>query len=385
MAAIEDYALIGDCRTAALVSREGSIDWLCWPRFDSPACFAALLGGRDNGRWILAASNRAAGVSRRYLGPTMALATRFTTETGVAEVIDFLAPDEPVGTLVRLVRGIEGVVDMTLELVIRFDYGLTIPWVSRGRHNELVAVAGPLKLALRTPVALIGRDMRTHARFPVRSGEQIPFVLQCVVSTAATPEPCDASDALETTMNFWRRWAGSCRDVPWFREVQRSLLTLKALTFAETGGIVAAPTASLPERIGGTRNWDYRYCWLRDSSFTLQAFMAAGYYDEAIAWRNWLVRAVAGAPNQAQIMYGVAGERFLGERALSWLRGFEDSQPVRVGNAASTQLQLDIFGEVIDVLYRSYAHLETPDAHFHHRTPHMAMVGIALLEYLENS
>jgi GH15 family glucan-1,4-alpha-glucosidase len=384
MAAIEDYALIGDCRSAALVSRDGSIDWLCWPRFDSAACFAALLGGSDNGRWIISPENHKARTSRSYLDATMVLATRFQTETGEAELIDFLAPEAFGQTLVRIVRGIQGVVEMTSELVIRFDYGLTVPWVSRGPHNELLAVAGPLKLVLRTPVKMIGRDMRTHSRFQVKSGEQIPFVLQCASSTAAIPEPSDAMQSLERTMRHWRQWAETCcNDCPWSRQVLRSLLTLKALTFAETGGIVAAPTTSLPEEIGGVRNWDYRFCWLRDSSFTLQALMTGGYYDEAMAWRDWLIRAVAGVPAQAQIMYGVGGEKLLDERELSWLSGYEGSRPVRTGNAAATQAQLDIFGEVFDVLYRTRAHLEASDAHFHRRTPRMVHVGIALLEYLE--
>lgn len=384
MARIEDYALIGDCRTAALVSRTGSIDWLCWPRFDSAACFAALLGGSDNGRWTISAEDGDARTSRAYVDATMVLTTRFQTATGIAEMLDFLAPDTDELTLVRIVRGVEGAVDMNSELVIRFDYGLTVPWVSRGPHNELLAIAGPIKLVLRTPARLVGRNMRTHSHFQVRSGEQIPFVLQCVASTAAVPAACDAAVALERTIDYWRQWAGSCcKDVPWFREVQRSLLTLKALTFAESGGIVAAATTSLPELIGGVRNWDYRYCWLRDSSLTLQALMAAGYYDEAMAWRNWLIRAVAGAPSQAQIMYGVAGEKFLDERELPWLSGYEGSRPVRIGNAASTQLQLDIFGEVFDVLYRSRAHMESMDEHHRHRTPHKMQVGVALLDYLE--
>lgn len=384
MARIEDYALIGDCRSAALVSRDGSIDWLCWPRFDSTACFAALLGDSENGRWLVAPVNGEFRASRTYVDATMVLATRFQTETGEVEIIDFLAPDTPEQTLIRIVRGIEGVVDMTSEVVIRFDYGLTVPWVSRGPHQELLATAGPIKLVLRTPIKLVGRNMRTHSHFQVKAGQQIPFVLQCVSSTAAIPEPCDALHALERTTRHWRQWAKTCRgEVPWFGQVQRSLLTLKALTFVETGGMIAAPTTSLPELIGGVRNWDYRYCWLRDSSFTLKALMTADYHDEALAWRNWLVRAVAGAPAQARIMYGIAGEKLLDERELPWLGGYEGSRPVRIGNAASTQLQLDTFGEVIDVLYQSRAHLESSDAHFHHRTPRKMHVAVALLEHLE--
>ena len=384
MARIEDYALIGDCGSAALVSRQGSIDWLCWPRFDSGACFAALLGTNDHGHWRVAPDDPEAEASRAYLGPTMILATTYRTANGSAELVDFLVPGAPEPTLVRIVRGIEGALSMTSELVIRFDYGLTVPWVTRGPHRELIATAGPLKLVLRAPVHSVGRNLRTLSHFKIAAGESLAFVLQCVPSIADIPPPCSAEDALEQTRKFWERWAANCRDDnPWYNVVQRSLLTLKALTFAQTGGIVAAPTTSLPERLGGVRNWDYRFCWLRDSSLTLQALMTAGYWDEAMAWRDWLVRAVAGAPQQAQIMYGVSGERFIDERELPWLPGYERSKPVRIGNAASNQFQLDVYGEVIDVLYRTGGHLQSHEMSFRRRTPPTLQVGLATLEHVE--
>jgi GH15 family glucan-1,4-alpha-glucosidase len=384
MARIEDYALIGDCVSAALVSRHGSIDWLCWPRFDSGACFAALLGTHEHGRWAITPDDHAFESSRAYQGPTMILATKFRTSAGVAELIDFLVPGAPEPTLVRIVRGVEGEVTMTSELIIRFDYGLTVPWVARGPHHELLATAGPIKLVFRTHAHSVGRNMRTRSHFKIAAGERMAFVLQCVPSVADIPRACEPDDALERTRKFWTQWASTCRDdIPWFDAVQRSLLTLKALTFAETGGIVAAPTTSLPEQIGGVRNWDYRYCWLRDSSLTLQALMTAGYWDEAMAWRDWLVRAVAGAPQQAQIMYGVSGERFLDERELPWLPGYEGSKPVRIGNAASNQFQLDVYGEVIDVLYRTGAHLDPHETSFHRKTPPTLQVGLSVLEHVE--
>jgi GH15 family glucan-1,4-alpha-glucosidase len=384
MAQIEDYALLGDCVSAALVSRQGSIDWLCWPRFDSGACFAALLGTSDHGRWLIAPTDGDGRSERSYMGPTMILVTTFRTASGVAELVDFLVPGEAQSTLVRLVRGVEGTVEMSSELTIRFDYGLTVPWVARGPHRELLATAGPLKLVLRTSAHTVGRNMRTLSHFKVSAGERVSFVLQCVASIAEIPHACDAESALAHTRDFWTRWAASGQtDVPWPDAVQRSLLTLKALTFAQTGGIVAAPTTSLPEHIGGVRNWDYRFCWLRDSSLTLQALMTAGYWDEAMAWRDWLVRAFAGSPEQAQIMYGVSGERFLDERELPWLPGYENSKPVRIGNAASGQFQLDVFGEVIDVLYRTGSHLQPDEASFHRKTPQTLQVGLAALAHVE--
>ena len=384
MALIEDYALLGDCRSAALVSRDGSIDWLCWPRFDSAACFAALLGTTDNGRWRIAPDDAKAQSSRAYLGPTMILTTTYRTAGGVVELTDFLVHEATQPTLVRIARGVEGEVAMTSELVIRFDYGLTVPWVARGPHRELLATAGPLKLVFRTSARSVGRNMRTLSHFKLAARERVAFTLQCVDSVAEIPPPIDADAALARTRKFWTGWASRCRDdLPWYATVQRSLLTLKALIFAETGGVVAAPTTSLPEHIGGVRNWDYRYCWLRDSSLTLQALMTAGYWDEAMAWRDWLVRAVAGAPQQAQIMYGVSGERFLDERELPWLKGYAGSKPVRIGNAASNQFQLDVYGEVIDVLYRTGSHLDSHEISFRRKTPPALQVGLAALEHVE--
>ena len=385
MASIEDYALLGDCRSAALVSRDGSIDWLCWPRFDSSACFAALLGTPDNGRWRIAPDDEKAQASRAYLGPTMILTTTYRSGGGIVELTDFLVYDAAQPTLVRIARGVEGEVAMTSELVIRFDYGLTVPWVARGPHRELLATAGPLKLVFRTSARSVGRNMRTLSHFKLGPGERVAFTLQCVDSVAEIPPPCDADAALERTRKFWTGWASRCRDaLPWYAQVQRSLLTLKALIFEKTGGVIAAPTTSLPEHIGGVRNWDYRYCWLRDSSLTLQALMTAGYWDEAMAWRDWLVRAVAGAPQQAQIMYGVSGERFLDERELPWLAGYEGSKPVRIGNAASNQFQLDVYGEVIDVLYRTGSHLDPHEVSFLRKTPPTLQVGLAVLEHVES-
>jgi GH15 family glucan-1,4-alpha-glucosidase len=384
MARIEDYALIGDCVSAALVSRRGSIDWLCWPRFDSGACFAALLGTSEHGRWAISPEESDFESSRAYQGPTMILATTHRTSAGVVEVLDFLVPGAPEPTLVRIVSGVEGEVAMISELVIRFDYGLTVPWVARGAHHELLATAGPTKLVFRTHAHSVGRNMKTRSHFKIAAGERMAFVLQCVPSVAEIPRACEPDDALERTRKFWTQWASTCRDdIPWFDAVQRSLLTLKALTFAETGGIVAAPTSSLPEQIGGVRNWDYRFCWLRDSSLTLQALMTAGYWDEAMAWRDWLVRAVAGAPQQAQIMYGVSGERFLDERELPWLPGYEGSKPVRIGNAASGQFQLDVYGEIIDVFYRSGSHLDPHETSFHRKTPPTLQVALSVLEHVE--
>ena len=305
---IEDYALIGNCETAALVGRNGSIDWLCLPRFDSDTCFAALLGAPENGRWIIAPDN-AAEISRRYRDRTLILETTFTTPEGKAVLIDFMLPDSGVPEVVRIVVGLEGRVKFRTELVVRFDYGVTIPWVSRLEDNTLRAVAGPQMLVLRTPVMLRGEDMRTVGEFTVEAGAQVPFVLTSALSHLSPPAQRDAVVALEETERFWVGWSSQCKEAGrWSADVLRSLITLKALTFAPTGGIVAAPTTSLPEAIGGNRNWDYRYCWVRDATLTLLALMGAGYYEEALAWRDWLVRAVAGSPPQLQIMYGVAGE-----------------------------------------------------------------------------
>jgi GH15 family glucan-1,4-alpha-glucosidase len=347
---IEDYALIGDCKTAALVGRDGSIDWLCWPRFDSAACFAALLGNADNGRWLIAPKDSRLGARRRYRPGTLVLETEFQTETGSAAVIDFMPPADG-ADLVRIVVGRSGRVAFQTELVVRFDYGATVPWVNRLDDGSINAIAGPERLLLRTPVALYGEDLTTVGEFAVEAGQSIPFVLSYGPSFQSLPLAIDYFDALARTEAFWRQWSDRCPDVrPWTEAVKRSLITLKALTYAPTGGIVAAATTSLPERLGGVRNWDYRCCWLRDATFTLLAFMNLGYYEEARAWRDWLVRAVAGSPRQVQIMYGVGGERWLLESIVSWLPGYENSAPVRIGNDASQQLQHDVFGEIIDAI-----------------------------------
>ncbi|HEY2227806.1 MAG TPA: glycoside hydrolase family 15 protein [Xanthobacteraceae bacterium] len=350
---IEDYALIGDCKTAALVGRDGSIDWLCWPRFDSAACFAALLGDADNGRWLLAPKHPPLGVERRYRPGTLVLETEFRTETGSAAVIDFM-PSADGASLVRIVMGRSGRVVFETELVVRFNYGATVPWVNRLDDDTINAIAGPERLVLRTPATLYGEDLKTVGEFAVEAGECVPFVLAYGPSFQSPPPPIDPFNALERTEAFWLEWSDRCPDVgPWTEAVKRSLITLKALTYAPTGGIVAAATTSLPEQLGGVRNWDYRYCWLRDATFTLLAFMSLGYYDEALAWRDWLIRAVAGSPRQIQIMYGVGGERWLPEMIVPWLPGYEASSPVRIGNDASRQLQLDVFGEIADVIFQT--------------------------------
>jgi GH15 family glucan-1,4-alpha-glucosidase len=353
---IEDYAMIGDCQTAALVARDGSIDWLCWPRFDSAACFAALLGSEDNGRWRIAPVDPQPTVRRRYRDGTLVLETEFETATGAVTIIDFMPVRESVSDLVRLVVGRRGRVAMEMDLALRFDYGASVPWVTRlpDGGKGVRAVAGPDMTVLRTPVPLQGVGLKTCARFEVSAGESVPFVLTHSASHLDLPAPIDAAAALEKTTKFWKDWSGkSTAPGAWPEAVQRSLITLKALIYEPTGGMVAAPTTSLPEQIGSVRNWDYRFCWLRDATLTLLALMNAGYYDEASAWREWLVRAVAGSPDQAQIMYGLAGERRLTEMTLGWLKGYEGSAPVRIGNAAADQLQLDVYGEVMDALHQA--------------------------------
>lgn len=375
---IEHYALIGDCTTAALVGRDGSVDWLCWPRFDSAACFAALLGGPEHGRFKLAPADAACSVKRSYRAGSLVLETVFDCEGGQVALIDFMVPEEPCGTLVRIVEGRRGVVPMQLDLALRFDYGLSIPWVTRRKGgNGFVAVAGPELVVLRTPVALHGRDLRTVSEFTVREGDRISFVLTHGPSHLPPPISVDAEDALYATEEYWANWSGRCTyDGPWADVVQRSLLTLKCLTYAPTGGIVAAPTTSLPEALGGVRNWDYRFCWLRDATITLFAFMAAGYTEEAGAWAGWLHRSIAGSPEQVQIMYGIAGERRLEETEVPWLPGYQGAAPVRVGNAAATQLQLDVYGEVMDALHQARsAKLLT--------NPQSWSLQCALLEHLE--
>jgi GH15 family glucan-1,4-alpha-glucosidase len=352
-ARIEDYALIGDCRTAALVSRDGSIDWLCWPRFDSEACFAALLGSNEHGRWLVAPRGRCH-VTRRYRSNTLVLETHFETPDGAAMVVDFMPSASAHSTIVRFVVGTRGQVAMRTELILRFGYGAVVPWVTRVESGGLRAIAGPDMVALHTPVHLFGKDMTTIGEFTISRGETIPLVLTYSPSHRPMPEPVDPTSALAETEIYWREWAAKCRPAGrWSDAVRRSVMTLKALTYEPTGGIVAAPTTSLPERLGGKRNWDYRYCWLRDATLTLLGAMHAGYFEEAQAWREWLLRTVAGSPDQLQIMYGIGGERRLAEWEVPWLPGYENSSPVRVGNAAHTQLQLDVFGEIMDVYYQA--------------------------------
>jgi GH15 family glucan-1,4-alpha-glucosidase len=374
---IEDYALIGDLQTAALVERGGSIDWLCFPRFDSAACFAALLGDSGNGRWLVA-PHAGGTTSRSYRGDTFVLETTWENDEGAVRVIDFMPPRGQAPDVVRIVEGVRGRVPMRSELVIRFDYGHVVPWVRRV-DRATVAIAGPDALCFRTPAHTRGQNMRTVSTFTVEEGERVPFVLTWYLSHEEVPREIDADQALADTEEFWSDWCGACSaEFPeeWRPVVRRSLLVLKALTYQPTGGIVAAPTTSLPERIGGVRNWDYRYCWLRDATLTLLALLHGDFEDEAAAWRTWLLRSVAGTPDDLQIMYGVAGERRLTEFEVPWLTGYEGSTPVRIGNAASEQLQIDVFGEVLDALYQARMHgLEITKSAWD--------LQVVVLEYLE--
>jgi GH15 family glucan-1,4-alpha-glucosidase len=350
---IEDYALIGDCKSAALVARNGSIDWLCWPRFDSEACFAALLGTSEHGRWLVAPQQQAR-ITRRYRPGTLILETCFETDDGAATLVDFMPFASDHSAIVRMVIGTRGKLAMHTELVLRFGYGAIVPWVTRLENGALRAIAGPDMTLLRTPVHLRGKDMTTVGEFTISRGEAIPFVLTYSRSHKPAPEPHPPDASLEATEAFWKEWSAKCKPAGrWTEAVRRSVITLKALTYGPTGSIVAAPTTSLPERLGGERNWDYRYCWLRDATLTLLGTMNAGYYEEAQAWREWLLRAVAGSPDQIQIMYGIGGERRLNEWVADWLPGYENSVPVRIGNAAHTQLQLDVFGEIMDVYHQA--------------------------------
>ncbi len=333
MTGIEDYALLGDLHTAALVSREGSIDWMCVPRFHSPACFAALLDTAEAGRWLLAPASGGNCSRRRYRGDTLVLETEWETHEGSVRVLDFMPPRGEAPAVVRLVQGVSGAVPIFGELRLRFDYGHVIPWV-RNIGGAIEAVGGPDAAWLRTPAPLQARDYRTVSEFVVRAGQTVPFVFTWAPGPVRTPEPVDPEQALSDTMDFWERWsARSSVTGRWRDTIQRSLIVLKALTYAPTGGIVAAVTTSLPELPGGSRNWDYRYCWLRDATFTLQALLAAGDDEEARDWREWLLRAVAGDPGTLQIMYGLDGTRRLPEMTLPWLAGYENSTPVRIGNA----------------------------------------------------
>jgi GH15 family glucan-1,4-alpha-glucosidase len=349
---IEDYAVIGDTQTAALVGKDGSIDWLCFPRFDSAAIFAALLGTEQHGRWLLAPASEVRGVRRRYRGETLVLETEFETDEGAVRLIDFMPPRGEAPDVVRIVEGVRGRVSMCMELRLRFDYGHVVPWVYR-EQGDLVAVAGPDAIWLRTDVETYGRDLTTYADFSVGAGDREAFVLTWRASHLPRPEPINPPEELGATEGYWQGWVSACTyDGEWRDAVVRSLLTLKALTYAPTGGIVAAATTSLPEKLGGVRNWDYRYCWLRDATITLQSLLYSGFQSEAHAWRKWLLRAIAGDPAELQIMYGVAGERRLEEYVAEWLPGY-DGHPVRIGNAAAKQFQLDVYGEVMDALHQS--------------------------------
>jgi GH15 family glucan-1,4-alpha-glucosidase len=375
---IEDYALLGDMQTGALVGRDGSIDWLCFPRFDSPACFAALLGTEDTGHGRRARGAGGPAPRRRYRGDTLVLESEWDTPDGTVRVVDCMPPRGEAPDVVRVVEGLSGRVPMRGELRLRFDYGHVVPWVHR-RGDQFAAVAGPDSVYLRSPAPLVGRDFATYSEFTVSAGERVPFVLTWTPSYQSRPRPVDGLAAVDDTEEFWAEWIARCTyDGRWQGAVRRSLVTLKALTYSPTGGIVAAPTTSLPEQPGGPRNWDYRYCWLRDAAFTLQALLGAGFVAEAGRWRDWLLRAVAGDPADLQIMYGLDGTRRLPEYVLDWLPGYARSVPVRVGNAAVDQLQLDVWGEVLDGLYlaREAGLRRSEDAWTLQR---------ALLEYLEGN
>jgi GH15 family glucan-1,4-alpha-glucosidase len=375
---IEDYALIGDCETAALVGRDGSIDWLCLPRFDSGACFAAILGDHDNGRWRIGPTDSKAKVTRRYRPDTLILETRFETDTGAATLIDFMYPCEKHPHLVRLVVGDKGSIELETEFVVRFGYGEEVPWVTTLSDRRLRAVAGPNKLILQSTIELSGKDLRTKGTFTVKQGETVSFALSYAESFVSDPPEVDPQALVKETEQFWKDWASQCNMAgPYANVVKRSLITLKAMTYAPTGGVVAATTTSLPEQFGGPRNWDYRYCWVRDATLTLLALMNTGYFEEARAWREWLLRAVAGSPAQMQIMYGIAGERRLYENKLPWLPGYEKSAPVRVGNAAHQQTQLDVYGELLDALHQARKGGLAPEESGWE-------LQLAILEHLEN-
>ena len=361
---IEDYALLGDLQTAALVGRSGSIDWLTFPRFDSSSCFSALLGSREHGRWSIAPHSGGPATERRYRRDTLILESEWQVDGGRVRVIDFMPPRDTKPDIVRIVEGVEGRVHMRTELVIRLDYGSVVPWVRRLDAESLLAVGGPDGLLLRTPVELHPDDKTHVADFTVKAGDRVPFVLTWFPSHEDLPEPVDAEEALEETESYWHEWLGGCKYEGDYRDaVHTSLIVLKALTYRPTGGIVAAPTTSLPERIGGGRNWDYRYCWLRDATFTLYALMNAGFIEEAAAWRDWLLRAVGGDPANAQILYGIGGQRRIPEYELDWLPGYAGSKPVRVGNAAAEQFHLDVYGEVMEALHQARLHDIGPDQH----------------------
>jgi len=375
---IEDYALVGNGRSAALIARDGSVDWLCWPRFDSDACFAALLGNASNGCWKLAPISGGVASSRRYIGDTLILESRFDTDDGSGTVIDFMPLQDDLPELVRVVRCTSGTMHMRMEFVVRFGYGQLIPWVTRlDDGTGIKAVVGPDMLILRTQVELCNEALKTYSDFTVAAGEEVHFSLRYGRAYKLIPAPRDARALLADTDAQWQSWSARSKAHGKYRDaIQRSLITLKALAFEPTGGIVAAVTTSLPETLGGDRNWDYRYCWLRDATLTLRTLMRGGYFDEAAGWRDWLVRTIAGSPGQLQIMYGIAGERRLPEWECNWLAGYEDARPVRIGNAAANQLQLDVFGEVMNALHEArLGGLPDDDAAW--------AVQTALIEHLE--
>ncbi len=376
MTKIEDYSFLSDTQTGALVSRDGCIDWLCFPRFDSAACFASLLGEAKNGHWRFYPNEEITHTQRRYRGDALILETEIETASGAVRLIDFMPPRGENPDFIRIIEGLRGSVEMQMQLIIRYDYGQIIPWV-RQQHGGLEAIAGPDGLILRTPIETHGKDLTTVAEFSVKEGDRIPFVLTWFASHSEPPKPVNAEHALRDTETYWSKWSKRCEQRgPWREAILRSLIVLKGLTYAPTGGIVAAPTTSLPEEIGGVRNWDYRYCWLRDATFTLFALSQGGYYDEAKSWREWLLRAIAGSPSQMQILYGVRGERRIEEFEIPWLRGYENSRPVRVGNAASTQFQLDVYGEIIGAIYEgSRAGLKISEEDWR--------LQVALLNFLE--
>jgi GH15 family glucan-1,4-alpha-glucosidase len=361
---IEDYALVGDLQTAALVGRTGSVDWLSFPRFDSSSCFGALLGGREHGRWLIAPTSGGPATDRRYREGTLVLESEWRTRDGTVRLIDFMPQRETMPDIVRIVEGVDGAVEMRTELVLRLDYGSVVPWMRRLDERSLLGVGGPDALLLRTPIDLQPDGMTHTARFTVRAGERVPFTLTWFPSHERLPKVVDAERALADTERLWHQWISACGYEGGYGEaVHRSLIVLKALTYAPTGGIVAAPTTSLPERIGGERNWDYRFCWLRDATFTLYALLNAGFTQEAGAWRDWLLRSVAGDPSKVQILYGVGGQRRVPEFELPWLPGYAGSSPVRIGNAAHEQFQLDVYGEVMDVLHQARLHGLDPSDH----------------------
>jgi GH15 family glucan-1,4-alpha-glucosidase len=374
---IEDYAMIGDCHTAALVSKQGSIDWFCLPHFDSPACFAALLGTDKNGHWSITPAEPIRAIRRHYREGTLILETEFETENGSATLVDCMIPRTGMPELLRVVTGTRGQIRMKLELVIRFDYGSVVPWVRRN-GNGISAIAGPDMIRLRSDVPLHGENMKTEAEFTVSEGQAVAFDLTWYPSHQTEPKPVNVGAAIQKTEKWWREWSDCCTyQGKWRDAVLRSLITLKALTFLPTGGIVAAPTTSLPELLGGVRNWDYRFCWVRDATFALQSLLNAGYLDEAREWREWLLRAVAGSPSELNIVYGLHGERRLTELELSWLPGYGNSAPVRIGNAAYTQYQLDIFGEIANTLFQAREAGLEPAKYARNE------IALAMLEFLE--